>query len=150
MSETSVPAGPSLTRLRRIATPNGDVLHAMKAVDPGYAGFGEAYFSCVDHGAIKGWKRHARMVLNLVVAQGSIRFYLREADGRTAAVELSPDDAATHARLTVPPGTWMAFEGVGTATNMVLNLASIGHDPTEAETVPLDTFPLDRSGTLAA
>ncbi len=130
-----------LTRLRRIPTPLGAVLHGIKAVDAGYEGFGEAYFSIVDKGAVKGWKRHTRMVLNLVVCSGTIRFYVRR-EGWAGSVALSPDSDETHARLTVPPGLWMAFEGVDDATNMVLNVASIGHDPAEAETVPLSTFPL--------
>lgn len=133
-----------LTPLRRIATPKGDVLHAMKATDPGFAGFGEAYFSLVDKGAVKGWKRHSRMVLNLVVASGRIRFHIRDPEGSPRSIDLSPDTPETHQRLTVPPGFWMAFEGVADGPNMVLNLASIGHDPDEAESVALDTFALDR------
>ena len=131
-----------LTRLRRIPTPLGAVLHAMKAVDPGYVGFGEAYFSIVEPGAVKGWKRHTRMVLNLVVCSGTIRFYVRR-DGWSGSIALSPDADETHARLTVPPDYWMAFEGVGGGTNMVLNVASIGHDPSEAQTRPVDAFALD-------
>ena len=139
--------GPLLTPLRRIATPLGPVLHGMKAVDPGFDGFGEAYFSIVNPGAVKGWKRHARMVLNLIVCSGTIRFYLRR-DDWAGSVALSPDADDTHARLTVPPGFWMAFEGVGDATNMVLNVASIGHDPTEAETSALDRFARERGEAI--
>ena len=137
-----------LTPLRVIPTPLGDVLHGMKATDPGYAGFGEAYFSIVGHRAVKGWKRHARMVLNLVVCSGTVRFYVRN-EGRCASAMLSPDDGRTHARLTVPPGWWMAFEGIGQSTNMVLNMASIGHDPSETETASIEAFPLDPGETLA-
>ncbi len=139
---TRSPYGVLLTRLRRIPTPLGAVLHGIKAVDPGYAGFGEAYFSTVAHGAVKGWKRHTRMVLNLVVCCGTIRFYVRQGDW-AGSVALSPDEDRTHARLTVPPGVWMAFEGVGEATNMVLNVASIGHDPSEAQAAALEAFPLE-------
>ena len=131
-----------LTKLRRIPTPRGAVLHGIKAVDPGYAGFGEAYFSMVDHGAVKGWKRHTRMVLNLVVCVGAIRFYVRREDGWAGSVLLSPEADESHSRLTVPAGCWMAFEGVGETANMVLNVASIGHDPSEAETAPIETFAL--------
>ena len=138
-----------LTRLRRIQTPRGAVLHGMKAVDPGYAGFGEAYFSMVDRGAVKGWKRHQRMVLNLVVCVGAIRFYVRDEDGWAGSVVLSPEADDSHARLTVPAGMWMAFEGVGEAANMVLNVASIGHDPSEAETAPIERFELLRGETIA-
>ena len=140
-------SGPTLTRLRRIPTPLGPVLHGMKATDPGYDGFGEAYFSIVNPGAVKGWKRHTRMVLNLVVCSGTIRFYLRR-DGWSGSVALSPDQDETYARLTVPPWIWMAFEGVGRDVNMVLNVASIGHDPAEAETAGIDTFPLDHGEAI--
>ena len=40
-----------LTPLSRIETTGGDVLHAMKQSEEGYAGFGEAYFSWVSTGA---------------------------------------------------------------------------------------------------
>ena len=39
-------------------------------------------------------------------------------------------------RLTVPPGIWVAFSGEGPGENIVLNIASIPHDPVEAETLP--------------
>ena len=45
-----------LTPLKQIRTSKGSVLHAMKKGDEGYAGFGEAYFSTINKGDIKGWK----------------------------------------------------------------------------------------------
>jgi len=139
---------PLLTPLRRIAHPLGDIQHAMKAGDAGYAGFGEAYFTRVLPGAVKGWKRHRRMVLNLVVPCGAVRFYVRHDDGRQLVFLLGdePDSVAgcQYARLSVPPGWWVAFEGVGSALNQVINLASLAHDPAEAENVALATFALER------
>jgi len=137
--------GVAFTRLRRIPTPGGDVLHAMKDIDPGFAGFGEAYFTTVEAGAVKGWKRHRRMVMNLVVACGAIRFVVRDdgdVSGESGAqsFDLSPDDPESHARLTVEPGLWMAFAGLGHGLNLVLNLASIRHDPEEADNRSLDAF----------
>ena len=63
-----------ITKLDIIGTLGGSVMHAMKESSTGYAGFGEAYFSQVDKGAIKAWKRHKKMTLNLVVPVGEIRF----------------------------------------------------------------------------
>ena len=84
--------GPFLTPLKRIATPKGDVMHGLKASDPGYAGFGEAYFSLVNEGETKGWKRHFRMTLNLVCAAGRIRVVVREEAGNIVLdTQLSPD-----------------------------------------------------------
>ena len=55
-----------------------------------------------------------------------------------AVVELGSEH---YGRLTVPPGVWMAFHGLGSELNLVFNLASIEHDPEEALTAPLERFP---------
>ncbi len=132
-----------LTPLKRIPLPAGDVLHGMKKDDPGFAGFGEAYFSIVHSGIIKGWKRHNRMTLNLVVPQGCVGFAVCDDRGGAPMfrhVALSPDSNETYQRLTVQPGLWVAFRGEGAGTNMLLNLASIAHQPDEADNRPLDAF----------
>jgi len=134
------------TPLRRIPTPGGEVRHGLKAGDAAFAGFGEAYFSAVDAGAVKGWKRHTRMTLNLIVVQGEVRFLVVSDAGEGRAFHLTPDREGAYGRLTVPPGLWMAFGGVGQGTNLLLNLASIEHDPAEAESRPLEALPWSWSG----
>ena len=65
-----------ITKLDVIDTPGGSVMHAMKESSIGYSGFGEAYFSQVYKGAVKAWKRHKKMTLNLIVPEGEVRFVL--------------------------------------------------------------------------
>jgi len=128
-----------LTPLRRIATPGGDVLHGMKCSDPGFAGFGEAYFSIIESGRVKGWKRHLRMTLNFVVAHGKVQVLVYDPGGtQRQSFVLGPDHADTHARLTIPPGLWVAFGGASASASVMANLANLTHDPSEAETRPLD------------
>lgn len=127
-----------LTPLKRITVPNGDVLHGMKASSPGYQGFGEAYFSNVAQNAVKGWKRHSLMTLNLIVVTGEVRFMVHdEQQGLLRSFHLTPDRSEDYARLTVPPGLWMAFGGIASGESTLLNIASIEHDPAEAQTRPL-------------
>jgi dTDP-4-dehydrorhamnose 3,5-epimerase len=134
--------GAVVTPTRRIANPKGDVYHGLKSTDDTYRGFGEAYFSVVHHGATKGWKRHNLMTLNLVVPVGTIEFHLRSDDGSVAeSIQLGQRN---YARLTVPPGVWMAFSGIDAPLNLLLNVASIPHDPAEAVNLPLEHFPLGR------
>lgn len=141
--DQSLIAGVLLTPQKRILHPSGDILHALKASGPGYAGFGEAYFSTVHPGAIKGWKRHRRMTLNLVVPVGEIRFVIHDdragspTQGKFTGLALG---GKHHARLTVPPGVWMAFQGRGKDLNLLLNIIDEEHDPAEADNVPLETF----------
>lgn len=122
-----------VTPLRRIATVGGDVMHAMRNDDAGYGGFGEAYFSWIVSGAVKAWKRHRRMTLNLVVPIGQVRFVFAIAGGPMAGFRSEEIGIQRYVRLTVPPGVWFGFQGRADGPSLVLNIADIGHDPDEAE-----------------
>ncbi len=129
-----------LTPLSRIETMGGDVLHAMKQTDAGYSGFGEAYFSWVSAGAVKAWKRHTRMTMNVVVPVGQVRFVFCLVNSHGVEefrIEEIGEDR--YARITVPSGVWFGFQGMKTSQSLVLNIASISHDPNEVERmVPSD------------
>jgi dTDP-4-dehydrorhamnose 3,5-epimerase len=127
--------GVTLAPLKKITHPKGDVFHAMKASDDGFCGFGEAYFSTVNMGDIKGWKKHSEMTLNLVVVTGEIEFVVYDGDS-FFNVKLSKDN---YQRLTIKPNLWLAFRGIGDE-NILLNLASIEHNSNESENEKLDDF----------
>ena len=127
--------GVTLTPLKQITHPKGDIFHAMKASDDGFFGFGEVYFSTVNQGEVKGWKKHTEMTLNLVVVTGEIEFVVYDDNG-FYSVKLSKNN---YQRLTVEPGLWLAFRGVS-IENMLLNLASIEHNANESENVDLYDF----------
>ena len=128
--------GVIFTPLLIIDTEGGDVLHAMKESDVGFSGFGESYFSIVESVAIKGWKLHHEMVLNLVVPVGSVRFVVfdeREGAktiGQFSKIVLSREN---YGRLTIPPKLWVAFQGVDEQDSLILNIANIPHNPNEVE-----------------
>jgi len=127
--------GVTLTPLNKITHPKGDIFRVMKVSDDGFYGFGEAYFSTINKGDIKGWKRHAKMTLNLVVVTGEVEFVVCNGDN-FFSVKLSKDN---YQRLTVKPSLWVSFKGFSDE-NMLLNLASIEHDPNESESVDLNVF----------
>lgn len=142
--------GVLVTPLRRIANPKGDVLHAMKASSPGYAGFGEAYFSMILPGVVKGWKRHRKMTLNLVVPSGSVRFVIYDDRPGSPSIHRFQTvilGGTNHARLTVPPGLWMAFQGLGRGGSLLLNLADMEHDPAEADNQDMSALEFAWEGT---
>ena len=124
-----------ITPLSIIDTVGGDVLHAMKCTDNGYNGFGEAYFSIINKGMTKGWKRHREMVLNLVVAVGEVRFVIfddRPESGSNGMFQEVVISQSTPLRLTVPKLLWLGFQGIG-SDNVILNIANIVHDANEAD-----------------
>jgi dTDP-4-dehydrorhamnose 3,5-epimerase len=138
--------GVILTPLNKICHPKGDILHGMKRGDEGFSGFGEAYFSTINDGEIKGWNKHKMMTLNLVVPLGSVTFVIYDdrdsisKKGKYFTVELSPDK---YHRLTIPPGLWLAFKGKNKTTNLILNIADMEHDSEEIEKLGLYSIPFN-------
>lgn len=130
-----------ITPLARISRLGGDVLHAMKQGDSGYAGFGEAYFSWVDGGVVKAWKRHTRMTMNVIVPIGQVKFaFWLDGDDAFRIEEIGVD---RYARLTVPPGIWFGFQGLTEPQSLVLNIPNIPHDPHEVEHLALSDIKYD-------
>ena len=133
--------GVKLTPLKIFTGDLGDVLHGIRNQESSFHGFGEAYFSTVKQGKIKGWKRHSKMTLNLIVPCGEIKFVLYDnrtetsTSGQIFEIKLSRNN---YQRLTLPPMIWMAFQGIGEGLNMLLNIASIPHDPQESESLDLN------------
>lgn len=122
-------------------------MKALTAEEADFNGLGEAYFSRVNPGCVRGWKRHNEMTVNVVVPVGHVRFVVAEeaeeaVEGKTAFqhFDLGPD--FTHGRLTIEPGTWFGFMG-GTEGGLVLNLSDIVHRPDEADSKELDEFDYD-------
>ncbi len=139
---------PSVFSLKQINQLEGTVKHGLKASDKSFDGFGEAYFSSVNFQMTKGWKLHYKMTLNLLVPVGEIRFIVH--DGSTSSNQglIRPDidivlGPTNYSRLTVPPNYWVAFQGVGRAQNILLNIANIEHDINEAINKPLDFFKVE-------
>jgi dTDP-4-dehydrorhamnose 3,5-epimerase len=134
-----------ITPLKQIHHPKGDVLHGMKASDQGYAGFGEAYFSTVNKGQVKGWKKHTKMTMNIVVPMGAVKLVFLDKRENSSSfdsfytVTLSTDN---YMRVTIPPNIWVAFQGQA-GHNLLLNLASIEHTPDEAESIDLESIHYD-------
>lgn len=128
--------GVLLTPLKKIHHPKGDVFHGMKKSDVGFSGFGEAYFSTINFEDTKPWKKHHEMTLNFVVPIGEIRFVIfddrEDSPTKNNFFDVTLGDSY-YQRITIPPGVWVAFSGVGVKYNLLLNLANLEHDPSEIE-----------------
>ena len=130
--------------LRQINVPKGDIFHALKSTDLGYSGFGEAYFSHIESGSAKGWKRHNRFVINIIVPIGKIKFIIF--DDRKNSVTfgefeehiLSPNE--NYKRLTIQPGLWVAFQGLDKGVSILLNIIPEPHSQNEADSKPLESI----------
>ncbi|MCW7493174.1 dTDP-4-dehydrorhamnose 3,5-epimerase family protein [Leptospira sp. 2 VSF19] len=125
----------TVTSLSIIKGLKGDVRHAMKKSDSSFTGFGEAYFSTIKNGEIKGWKRHNQATLNLVLAFGEVVLFAYDdrptskSYGFLAKIVIS---LGNYKRLTIGPGLWVAFSG-SEELSAILNICDLEHDPSEAD-----------------
>ncbi len=132
------------TKLKIIKVEKGNVFHGLKSNESDFNGFGEAYFSSVKFKDIKAWKKHKKMTLNLIVIIGLIKFVLyddRKDKFKNPEIHqfiIGPEE--NYARLTVPPGVWMGFQGCGKGKNILLNIADIEHEPEEIDRRALESI----------
>jgi dTDP-4-dehydrorhamnose 3,5-epimerase len=129
--------GVTFTPLDRITTSGGEVMKATRSDGPAFAEVHEAYFSRVNPDAVRAWKRHTEMTVNVVVPVGHVRFVVAGASNSFEEYDLGPDH--NYGRLTIEPGNWFGFKG-GVEGGLVLNLANILHRPDEADGAELDDF----------
>lgn len=133
--------GVTLHDLKQIDVSNGNIFHALKATDEGYVGFGEAYFSQIKSGAVKGWKRHNRFNMNIIVPVGKIRFVIYDDRGESNTFGqfeeyiLSPN--GNYKRLTIAAGLWVAFQGLDENTSILLDIIPEPHIQNEADSLTL-------------
>ena len=133
--------GVVVSPLRQIVDERGKVMHMLRRDAPHFKEFGEIYFSCVHPGAIKAWHLHKKMGLNYAVPFGKIKFVLfddrpgSKTRGELMELFLGPEN---YQLVSVPPGVWNGFKGIGTETAVVANCATLPHDP--AEIVRKDPF----------
>ena len=145
MQDSTKIEGLVLTSQKIIRTEAGDVLHGLKKSEQNFYGFGEAYFSSINYGEIKGWKRHSEMVLNVIVPIGKIKFVVY--DDRLNSATFSKFQAITvsrenYLRLTLQPMLWFAFQGLSKSSNILLNIANIEHgsDKVDERDISFFTF----------
>ena len=78
------------------------------------------------------------MIINLIVPYGKVRFVVYDDEPNSKqkfkSYILSSNE---YNRLTIHPGLWVAFKGLGPTPNLVLNVANIAHDPQESEKLDL-------------
>lgn len=133
--------GVEIHPLKQIPDERGKVMHMLRRDDPWFSEFGEIYFSVVFPGAIKAWHLHTRMTLNYAVPSGRIKLVLYDdrddspTRGELQEIFMGED---CYALVTVPPGVWNGFKGIGTAPAIVANCATAPHDPDEI--VRMDPF----------
>ncbi|MBZ0220833.1 MAG: dTDP-4-dehydrorhamnose 3,5-epimerase family protein [Candidatus Methylomirabilis sp.] len=119
----------------------GRVMRMLRADCPGFEGFGEIYFSTVNPGKVKAWKRHLRMTQRFAVPVGRIRLVFHDTrpgaltNGETVVMETGESD---YRLIRVPPLLWYGFMGISDGPALIANCTDIPHSPDEAERMEIE------------
>ena len=142
MNAKSEIEGVRIFPLKQIGDERGMVMHMLRADAPHFEGFGEVYFSVVRSGVVKAWKRHRLMTQNFAVPVGEIRLVIfddREGSVTRGAIQEIVTGTGYYALIRLPPMLWYGFKGTGQGDSLIANCASIPHDPSESESIALDS-----------
>lgn len=136
-----------LIKVKRLETINvcgGDVLKVIEHNQ--LDSFGEVYFSEIQGGFVKAWKKHSQMTLRLVVPAGMVRFVFFDSEGKKKLHD-ETIGRENYSLITVLPNIWFGFKGIGYGTNLVMNIADIMHEPDEVERLGIEDIAFDWSGS---
>jgi len=129
--------GVIITPLKQIHDERGAVLHMLRADADHFSQFGEVYFSVVNPGVIKEWRRHTQMTMSLAVPKGRVKFVLADGQGTVQEIILG-EDVAEYKLITIPPMVWSAFQCLSSDPAIIANCASIVHASDEADRMSLE------------
>ena len=112
----------------------GFVKHGMRCNDVNSSGIREVYFSNVKHGYYKGWKKHQKMILNIIVISGEMIFYLANNDfSEFVDFRISHNDEK---RLTIMPNQWVAFTSAIKTSSTLINISNLINNEDIVENKP--------------
>jgi len=118
-----------LQQVTRVDAVGGAITRFIRSDESDFDGFGEVYFTSIDPGAVKAWRRHGSASLCLTVPYGKVLFALITEAG---IIEFSLCSERPE-RLRIPSGIWFGFSGLAAHTSVVCSFSNIPHDPAEVE-----------------
>ncbi|HBG47488.1 MAG TPA: dTDP-4-dehydrorhamnose 3,5-epimerase [Deltaproteobacteria bacterium] len=128
--------------LGQFADHRGRVMHMLRNDSPMFEGFGEIYFSIVNPGKVKAWKRHLRMTQHFAVPVGRIRLVVydgREGSPTFGSIEVIETGEVDYMLIRIPPLLWYGFMGISSGPALIANCTDIPHSPEESERMDMDS-----------
>lgn len=125
-----------IQKLKQIIDERGKVMHMLRADSHFFIEFGEIYFSVVNSGAVKAWKRHLKMTQHFAVPVGKINLVLYDdrtdstSYGRVEVIEIGEND---YCLVKIPPLIWYGFKGISVVPALIANVTDKPHNPDELE-----------------
>lgn len=118
----------------------GRVMEMLRADDPFYAGFGQAYFSTIYPGVIKAWHAHQRQTDTMVVIKGMCKIgFFDDRPESTTCGQSKMVVAGEHRPLLVqiPPGIYHGFKAISHEEVLLVNLPNEPYNPASPDELRL-------------
>ncbi len=122
--------------LKILSDGRGKIMHMLRRDSPLFTQFGEIYFSLVNQGVVKAWKKHLKMTQHFAVPVGRIRLVLYDdrkhssTCGMVHAMEMGDDN---YCLVKIPPQVCYGFQCISSMPALVANCTDMPHDPEETE-----------------
>lgn len=135
--------GIKIIKLNQLKDERGAVFHYLKNTSECFNGFGEAYFSKVNSGIIKGWKYHEIVNQNICVPFGKIKmvFYDNRTNSKTRGniMEIEIDDNDNYNLIHIPTKIWYSFKSISNDYSLLANIIDQPHNANEAKSLEIKT-----------
>ncbi len=125
--------------LRKIPDERGTIMHGVRK-DNILNEFGEVYFKKLYFGVVNGWHVHEELILNYICVLGMIKLVLYDmrkdskTNGQLQEIFMGEDN---YCLVHIPPGIANGSKGMTSPYSMMVNVASLPHDP-KAKYVRID------------
>jgi len=126
--------GVQLTPLKKVCDERGRIMHLLRSDWPIFQSFGEAYFSVVNPGIVKGWHLHKEVTLNYTAVTGMIKCVLfDERDDSPTRGEVNELFLGEHnyQLVTIPPGIWNGVKGIAATESIIAIVLNQPYNPLE-------------------
>lgn len=134
--------GVKVESLKHFSDERGDLRKMISCESPFFKKFGEVYFSFVNAGVVKGWKKHLKQTQNFAIPVGNIKLVLfddRESSSTKGKIQEIFIGTDNYQLVQIPTNIWYAFKSVNNEQAMITNCADIPHDPNESMQLDLTT-----------
>lgn len=132
--------GVAIKPLKKFPDERGMVMHMLRSDAETFKGFGEAYFSVVNPGVVKGWKYHKEVVQNMVAPVGMIKMVIfdsREDSSTKGQIQEIEFGIENYNLITIPPKVWYSFKGMSNSPSMITNITNLPYRADESMTKDL-------------
>jgi dTDP-4-dehydrorhamnose 3,5-epimerase len=133
--------GVYINELKQFVDERGKVMHMLRSDSSLFSRFGEVYFSVINPGVVKAWKKHSKMTQHIAVPVGRVRLVIYDdrRDSRTyGSLENIETGEDMYLLAQIPPLVWYGFKNMSPASSLIANCTDLPHSPEEVEQI--DSF----------